>query len=412
MTPFAFLSAQIRAIIALWALILCLVNIGSAVLAAARRRLRFIAYALVVFAPVYFLWQVIFDFSLLENTGEMSTLTEKLCSVSWLYPLSALSVFTVTSALLFGMNLRYDRTFITPGTIKLYLDKIPCGICCWRKNGRVLFSNICMNDLCAGITGNPLLNGNHFCDAVNNRMFTVRGKAWRFACREIEYDGEPLFEMIATDITDGYAKTAALEKDKAELSRLNKELRDYYLSIDESVHRQEILQAKMNIHDEMNRLMLKTVAADKGDTRALDKIFSLWEQNALLLCMEADNKTSAGYASSLDSLANALGVSLIWKGELPQSLGEKEKELFFFTAQEAVVNAVKHARAKTVEIAFEKTENALLCRFSNDGSLPDSEVRFEGGLANIASIAEKQRAEIFLENGERFTLVLKYHTIG
>ena len=408
MTSFEFLSAFTRALFSLWALLLCLTNIGSAALATVKKRFRFTAVALLLFAPAYFMWQVVFDFHLCVETGGVSSVTETLCSLPWGCWFAALAVLTLSAALLLGFNIRYDKTYITPGTIKLYLDKMPCGICCWRENGRVLFSNICMNELCKTVTNSALLNGNQFRDAVSGGIHTVDGRVWRFACNEIELDGERLFEMIASDITAEYAKTQTLERDKAELSRLNNELRNYYLSIDDSVKRREILQAKMNIHDEMNRLMLSTVAADKADTQSLNNIFSLWEQNALLLCMEANGKADVQQSDTVDLLADALGISIKWRGALPQTLSGGQRELFFYTAQEAVINAVKHAQATEVEISFEQSDGALICRFTNNGKLPSGDVRFAGGLANIALLAEKQGAAVFTEIGKKFTLALKY----
>lgn len=406
MISFGTLPALARGAFALWGLLLCLTNIASAALAFIKKHYRFTAFAFIQFAPVYFMWQVIFDLSLFGETDAASVVTKSLCSLPWLIWLGAFVALTLTGAILFGLNLKYDKTFITPGTIKLYLDRVPCGICCWRENGRVLFSNICMNELCVAITDNSLLNGNHFCDAVDGSIQTVNGKILRFVSRETELDGERLREMIASDITAEYEKTRALENDKAELSRLNNELAEYYFSIDESVKRQEILQAKINIHDEMNRLMLSNMAANRTDAAALDNIFSLWEQNALLLCMEADKKANAKQSDAFISLAKALDISIIWESALPAFLSEKQKELFFFAAQEALVNAVKHAQATALEISFEQGEGALLCRFTNNGKTPNKEVSFAGGLANIALLAEKQGASLYTEIGEKFTLVL------
>ena len=412
MIPFDSLSPLCRSVFALWALLLCLACIGSGVLTIVKKRLRYTAVALALFVPSFVLWQIVFDYSLSLKTGTVSPLTPAAASVLWLYWLAVLVLLTVFSALLLLMNLRYDKNFITPGAIKTYLDKMPCGVCCWRENGRVLFSNICMNELCVAVTKGALLNGNQFHDAVKDGLKSVDGKVWRFSSREISVDGETLYEMIASDITAEYSKTQALERDKAELSRLNSELREYYMSIDESVKRQEILQAKMNIHDEMNRLMLSTVAADSDDSQALDRIFSLWEQNALLLCMETDGNAYVQQTDALDSLAKALGTELFWNGNLPDILDKKQKELFFFTAQEALINAVKHAQAKRFEISFEQDGTWLVCRFSNDGKLPEGEVHFEGGLANIRRLAEKQYASVYTEIGEKFTLVLKYQPNG
>lgn len=409
MISFATLAALPRALFALWALLLCLINSGSAVLAAIRKRYRFIAAALLLFAPAYLLWQVIFDIALCGGTARLSSISAAMGAWQWLYWLAAMVLLTAAAGLLFGYNVHYDKTFITPGTIKLYLDKIPCGICCWQENGRILFSNRCMNELCTAITHRNLLNGNQFRDALEDDIVSVESKVWRFASREIMQDGERLYEMVASDITNEYAKTRAFEKDKAELDRLNKELKEYYLRIDESVKRQEILQAKMNIHDEMNRLMLSTVAADKEDTQAINQIFSLWEQNALLLCMEAEQRNEQHESDALEALAGALGIKLIWKSDLPPSLNREQKELFFLSAKEAMVNAVKHADATAMEISIEPTKKALLFRFVNRGRMPVGEVHFAGGLDNLEQLAKKQGAALSIEIGEKFTLILRIY---
>jgi hypothetical protein len=411
MISFAMLSELVRSLFGFLALLLCLINLSNAVLAAVRRRYHFTALAFLLFAPCYFMWQVIFDFHLSVSTKTSANITAYLCSLLVVYWAIAFAVLTVAAVLLLGFNIRYDKTYITPGTIKLYLDKIPCGICCWRENGRVMFSNICMNSLCVAITGNNLLNGNHFYDATKGGILSVYDKVWRFSCREISIDGECLYELIASDITSEYAKTKTLEKDKEELSRLNQELWEYYLSIDDSVARKEILQAKISIHDEMNRLMLSTIAADKKDVNTLNSIFSLWEQNALLLCMEAEKNTQEKRIQTLDSLADSLGIKLIWKNDLPDELDEKQKELLFFTAQEAIINAVKHAQADEMKASFDVSKGKIICRFENNGKLPSGDVHFEGGLANLDTLAKKLDASVFAEINEKFALILTINQV-
>ena len=406
MSAFVGLSAPIRALFALPALLLCLMNIGSAVLTTTRKRGRLTLAAVALFLPVYFLWQAIFDLSLFGGSGNGAQLAARLGALPWLLWLGVLLLLTLSSALLFACGLRLDRTSITPGTIKLYLDQVPCGVCCWQDNGRVLFSNICMNRLCEAVTGEPLLNGSAFRDAVGPAILTAEERVWRFSCRDFTLDGELLHEMIASDITAEYAKTRALERDKAELSALNRELQTYYRSIDETVRRQELLQARVNIHDEMNRLMLSTMAADSGDPAALDRIFLRWEQNALLLGKAAEEDRDA--SDMLEQLASALGIRLILKGTLPETLSERQRALFWSAAREALVNALKHGGAKTLTISFAGTERAPLCRFTNDGKPPRGEVRFTGGLANLAMVAGEQGASVSVSREAPFTLTLSF----
>ena len=402
MSAFASLSALIRAGFALWALLLCLMNIGAAVLAAVRKRGSYTVLAFALFVPVYFLWQVIFDLSLYGDTENAAKTALTLGALAWPVWLAALLLLTLGSALLLRYDLRYDKNFITRGTIKLYLDQVPCGVCCWKDSGRVLFSNVCMNRLCESLTGGPLLNGNAFRETVSGGILTAEDRVWRFSLRDFGLDGENLHEMTASDITAEYGKMQALEQDKAELSTLNKELREYYLSMDDVIRRQEILQARVHIHDEMNRLMLLTMAADGEDTEKLDTVFSLWEQNALLLGKEADKDRET--AEMIERLASALGIRLVRKNALPDSLSDAQRGLYYAALQEAIVNAVKHAKAKTMTISFTETEDRILCGFANDGAVPEHEIKFSGGLANLSLLAGKQGASVSVSFDKAFTL--------
>ena len=156
----------------------------------------------------------------------------------------------------------------------------------------------------------------------------------------------------------------------------------------------------------MNRLILSTMAIEPDNGEALDRVFTLWGQNALLLCMEADGFAGAGAAARIEDLAGALKIELQWEGGIPGALSEKQRSLFFSAAQEALSNAAKHAQAKKLTISFTGTEEAILCRFTNDGRVAFGSVIFAGGLKTLALLADKQGATVTVEAGEVFTLTL------
>ena len=406
MTSLYMLTELSRSLFSLWALLLCLVCIFGIVLAVRHQLYRYAALSLIPFVCTYFLWQVLFDIHLVGGTKQIAAISRKLGGLPWLCWLAALFALTSAAALLLIRIMRCGKRSITPAAVKLLLDQMNCGVCCWRDNGRVLFSNNCMNRLCASLTGSPLRNGNHFYDRVKDEMLTVDGKVWRFTCRDISFGGETLHEMIASDITAEYAQTQALEQDKAELSRLKGELQAYSMRIEDTVRQQEILQAKVSIHDEMNRLMLSTMAANKEDAAALDRIFSLWDQNALLLCMQAEESADQKAAERLNDLSQSLGIRLTWRTDLPSAMTDKQRDLFFAAAQEAIINASKHAGAKHMDISFAENENVLCCSFTNDGVLPQGVVRFTGGLKNLSMLAGEQGASVCVNCAKTFTLSL------
>ncbi len=406
MTPFASLSELARSFFSLALLAVCVTGIFGVTAAVSQRRLGSALAVLFPFAGGYFLWQAAFDIHLCGSAPPAAPASLWLGALTWLCWAAALAVLGLVEVFALIRVVRRGRQSITPAAVKLCMDMMPCGVCYWRDNGRVLFSNLCMNDLCVSLTGSPLLNGNHLGEAVSGGIERVGDRVWRFTHRGFFFDGADLHELIASDVTAEYARTQALEEDRKELSRLNRELRDYNLSIDETVRRQEILQAKVNIHDEMNRLMLSTMSAGSEDDAALDRIISLWGQNALLLCMQADGNTDSKAATRVEKLAEALKMDLVWTSPLPAALSAKQRELFFAAAQEAVANAAKHARAKTLSVSFEESDSRILCRFANDGDIPSGEVRFAGGLANLSRLAGDQGAGVSVSVGEAFTLTL------
>jgi hypothetical protein len=408
MMSFYALSALIRAQFTLWALLLCLAAVIGIVYAAFLKKSGFAVLASLSFASAYSLWQIMVDIYTGNKTGTALAVSVKLGGFPWLLWLLALAVITLTITAVLVLSARHVKMRVTPMAIKHCADQMPCGICCWRDSGRVIFSNICMNRLCVALTGRVLLNGNSFRSAVPDSIMTVNGREWRFVCRDLCFDGECLHEMIASDITEEYAKTKALEKDMTEIARMNRELQAYNLRIDEAVRRQEILQVKVNIHDEMNRLILSTVADNSADRETLDQIFSLWEKNTMLLCRQADEDAGRGAANRLEQLARALDIRLIWRTSLPNTLTKKQRELFFTAAQEAVANAVKHAGAKAVEISFSEAETAICCDFENDGRMPAGNVRFTGGLANLAYLAGEEGASVLADIGKTFKLSLRF----
>lgn len=407
MTAFFDLSPVARALFAIWAMTICLSGIVGAVHACRQKRYRAAACTLLFIAPAWFLYEVIHDIYIEHRLGKGTAFSLMLGEQKMSRWLIVFGVLTVL-ALIILIRIKLIGVRIARSSIKLCADSMPCGICYYRDNGRVVLANICMKNLCVAVTQNQLLNAKIFRDALGGSVCDIGGRVWQFKFRDIEFDGAPLHEMIAADITDEYEKAALLREENAKLAELNRELEEYNLSIDDTVRRQEILQAKVSIHDEMNRLMLSTAAVDAEDTEALDRCFARWEKNALLLCMEAEGRDLGNVVDRLEKLADVLGIELLWSGEMPEVPSKKQRELFMTAAQEAIANAVKHAGAKRLEISFTETDKKIRCEFTNAGSFPKAEVRFAGGLANLARYAREQGAEISAEAGEKFRLVLDF----
>ena len=76
------------------------------------------------------------------------------------------------------------------------------------------------------------------------------------------------------------------------------------------VRKQEILDAKVYIHDEMNRLMLVTTAMTETVTlkEEFESVLTLWRNNAVLLGNEAEKDIEDVDALEIEKLAKKLGA--------------------------------------------------------------------------------------------------------
>ena len=81
-------------------------------------------------------------------------------------------------------------------------------------------------------------------------------------------------------------------------------------------------------------------------------------------------------------------------------------EIKFNKEQEAIINAVKHAGAKTMRISFIKEKDSICCNFTNDGKIENKNISFSGGLGNLARLSEQQNATLSVNVENEFILSL------
>ena len=405
MTAFLNLTSPVRCLFLLWGLLNCFAAIVCMVYGLRQKQRRYALSALPCFGASFFLWEIMTDVANFYLREPHNAFCLRCAEMPWLLFAGVLLLCMAVSAGILRCSLRYHKSHITPDSIRICADLMPCGICYWQDGGKVIFANTCMTELCFALLGTALQNGEELSAAVSEPILPIGKQVWSFTSRTVQLKGAPLHELIAADITELYAKTAKLKAENEEIARYNEALRTYHLHIDETVRQREILQAKVNIHDEMNKLMLTTVAAGSEGGGSLDDAFALWQSNALLLCREAANE-DGGSVENLERIAAALKIKLIWHHPLPDGMEKKQRSLFFSAAQEAIANAFKHAGVRTLTIDCIPTADGVLCEFGNKGRLPDSPVSFTGGLGNLKSLAEWQGAEVFVSVSDRFTLTL------
>lgn len=290
----------------------------------------------------------------------------------------------------------WDKAHVTPLAIKESIDFLPSGLVIYSEDGSCKLVNNKMNEISLFLTGRSALNGKELQEEIQKLGSTVDidGKKYAFHHRQLEYDGEILLELTADDVTQLYLKLEELREKNEKLKENVKMMRLYGQTIDESVRQQEILQAKMNIHDEMNRLLLVTEKAALGGLSDEEEaeILHTWNNNALLLCKQADENPKSNTVSDMETLARVIGIDIVWE-KIPDTGNKEALKLFERVTKEIMVNAVKHGKAKHLYIDAETVSDieggGLRITYRNDGLSAKEPIIMAGGLKNICGMLKK-----------------------
>ena len=415
MTPFFEEPVLLRSLMGFWSLLLCLVGAGNVTLSLGQKKRRFFMGILPCLLVGAFLLRVVHVASgagmewngngrenLLEN---MTRKALQWRGGGWILLLLGM---TVLACWITWNNLRWQRTHVTPFSIQEGFERLTEGLCYYRKGGQCVLVNSRMNALCMEISGHPLMNGEEFARELPPVLTTPRGETFLITQKDVLFGKEMIKEIVASNVTEYYQKTQLLEEETKRLQSFQEELRKYHVGMRENVRKEEILRAKMNIHDEMNRVLLSTRQAMMSDDPAeREKALLSWKKNALLLCKESEGSTGTEDAMrDLQVIADSLGVQLVLKGN-PAVMSEEALGLFVVITREAMNNAVKHADAKHVcaEISSMDQERVRIVYY-NDGRKPEPgmTVKETGGLKNMRQKLEEIGGNVKIQVDEGFRL--------
>lgn len=409
MTPYLEMNALIRNLICFWSILLILGFIAIVILSLKQKNYVSTLFAVVSNIVLYFIMQVCREISSWKLGYNLNPIAMRIASIPSIIYILVLLGFTIACSTGFYMYLKYAHTHITPMSIKEAADQSPIGVLYYSKEGNIILTNHRMNEISFDITGKALLNAQEFFDAIKGKsIYKLQdGSVVRFTHKEISFDGAICCELIADDITELYDKTETLRHENDFLQSQNVRMKEYGKIIDENVRRQEILNTKTRIHDEMNQLLLSTDKTIRQSTMAeKQKILDTWKKNILLLCMEAETDRINNAFSDLEAFSKIIGVKLHYD-KLPETDNSSTLHLFSLAAEEAMANAAKHGNAKNLYINIMEDDNYLTAVFTNDGTIPNKAFTEGGGLTALRKRIEESGGKMQTSLDERFTLTVK-----
>ena len=214
---------------------------------------------------------------------------------------------------------------------------------------------------------------------------------WQLARETLDVDGEAYVQLTATDITEQAAFTRQLEEKNAKLRDIHMRLNLYNRQADRIIIAQELLTARMAVHNEVGNVLLES-RHYLTDPAAFDEeklLQALKNTNTYLLReVEEDDTARDALAEALET-AEAIGVDVAISGMIPAK--DPFRGILAAAVSECASNAVKHANGDALSVTIQSTDTEISCVLRSNGGAPELPIRETGGLKSLRTLVEKEK---------------------
>ncbi|MBR6392285.1 MAG: hypothetical protein IKS12_03270, partial [Eubacterium sp.] len=311
-----------------------------------------------------------------------------------------------------------EKSRLTPSSLQEGMDSLRDGVVYSASDGIPLLVNKTMQRISMLAFGtavfdvlnleNKYRSGNFIngCNLIKmgdiELLHLSDGTVWRFIKNEITIKKQTVSEIIAYDVTDLYNKSLELENRNAYFDKINKSLKSYSRNMDTIVRENEILSAKIKLHDDIGNALLMLRAYLNGNGEKRNELLEIWSFTVAVLRREAEAPNEFDELEILVNAAEAIGVELNISNEIPADI--KENNVFTTAVHECITNTVKHANGSVINI----TVSNRTVEFTNDGTPPTGEIQETGGLRNLRRKAEENGIVMLTKASPQFLLSLTF----
>ena len=334
-------------------------------------------------------------------------------------PVSALLIYELLTAAILAVLLydlrRSRKSHPTFESIKETMDLLPAGIAFGQTDGTVVLSNLTMNRLSRALTGKSVADLAALRSAADKgeekapTLTLPDGSAvWQLSEEPLETDGEAYVQLTATEITKQAAITKELEEKNEKLRDLHMRLDVYNRQADRIVIAQELLTARMTVHNEVGNVLLESrhYFRDPASFDEARLLQALKNTNTYLLReYEADDSAKDPLSDALE-LAEAIGVDVSIRGPIPAK--EPFRTVLAAAISECASNAIKHADGDALSVEIRSGEGETVFCLESNGKMPDGAIRESGGLASLRALAERHGGEMRTGVSAVFRLTIRF----
>lgn len=329
-----------------------------------------------------------------------------------------LGLLAGAEAVFWGYLRHRQNNMLTSMAVKESVDALPDGICFFCDDGQPLLVNTRMNQISWEIFGSELLNAAVFWQKLRNaegcarflntrptvQLQTKDGRVWDFRCTRRKVGRKEVQELVAYDVTTLSQLHQELDARNRSLSAANGRLRRYSREVERITGENEILNAKIQVHNDVGRclLMFRTYLAQPASERNREELLLLWQRTVAVLKQETVQESRQDDWELLCQAARSMDVKIVCDGTLPEE--ETARSVIIMALHECLTNTVKHANGDRLYLTLSHSDTALTAQLTNNGSPPAAAIRETGGLRNLRHAVERAGGMMTIESAPRFFL--------
>ncbi len=387
-----------------YALILCLFNILSIVRAASMRVYRNIWIQSVssMVLSLMSLWVM----DELFRSLEYHTVFHR--NIEWIYDSSiwwlVLVILVATAAyyLVYTRNRINIESRMIPFDLYEGLNQMSDGISFSNQNGVVLMVNKTMYRINQLALNSQIFNANYvrkrfedddLCEGCSLErteksifLHLNDESVWDIRTNQFKLGKKIIDEYIFYDVTEEYTKRKELNVRYQHLNMMNQRIREYHSNIDRMVREQEILNAKINIHNDVGRslLALRRYLTEQSYDR--EKLVQLWKFTIDVLKKEPVSEEKKDRIEQLIKAGKAVGVEVVIDGYVKCT--DVIDRIIATSIHESITNTVKHGSGNKVHVVMKDTDETVVVEITNNGVPPERGFEEKGGLLNLRNSVE------------------------
>ncbi len=317
--------------------------------------------------------------------------------------IAAETVFTAVPIFEIIFFIVKSRRVITDSSVKSALDNLPAGILFFDSDSYAVLTNHAMLTLVRELTGgdtrmmkplDDVLEGRTPAESaqrIGDDFRTYRfsdGRIRTFEKKVISLQSKKYVQFTANDITDIYKMKQELEHDNELLKKAAENLRTLSENVVAATREEEILNFKMQIHDDFGRSItaVRRFLMQNDNLQDAGELIDMWRRSVSLIKKDNESKSDDELIFLITS-AKKMGLDIIIDGRMPK---EAEPEYTVISAvRTCLINAVRHADATEMYVKIERSSNSIVVNITNNGKSPECEISEGGGLSALRRRVEK-----------------------